>query len=259
MEGVDQFRELRVLRRFQRVGGVGACGREPANRHVAPFVVLAVFGGDLLHGLELDAVYAELAQIAVRRFQPFCKPRKRQPFVGGNIRLCPREDVAHMDFENRQVVPTGRLEPAARARYGIVILDYPGARGLFKGVCVWVNYRRADVEGCARQGVVAVDMPDVSAPLEVFRRARRPDRPVGSRSLQEQAVVLSRPPMPDVRGARARREYRKLCAASLPPRSERLVRTGGAQKLRRLYAHVDFHLGDFHPYFAPRIARAGEF
>ena len=44
--------------------------------------VRAVFGGELLHGLELDAVYAELAQVAVGRFQPFCEPRKSQPFVG---------------------------------------------------------------------------------------------------------------------------------------------------------------------------------
>ena len=155
-------------------------------------------------------------------------------------------------------MPAGRLESVARARYGIVVLDDSGARGFFKGVCVWVDYRGADVEGGAGEGVVAVDVPDVSAPIEVFRRARRPDRPVGSRSFQEQAVVLARPPMPDVRGARARSEYRKLCAASRPPRPERLVRRDGVQKLRRFDAHVDFHVGDFHPYFASRVARARE-
>ena len=204
VESLYDLRELAVLRGPLRVRCVAARRREPPNRHIAPLVVCPVLGCELLYGLELHAVNPRPSNIAIRGFQPFCKPRKSKALVGRQVRRRLCENVAQMYFHNGQIVPFRRIEMLWGVRNAVVVFYDSRARRRFKGVCVWIDNICAHVKMRGGKPVVAV---------KVDCRLRNPHRPVVRLGLYQKAVFASLSPVPYIRGLRPRREYRKLRAA----------------------------------------------
>lgn len=174
VKGGDQLAKLGDGRAARRIGRVGAGGREIIHRHVAPVVIFRPLVVEFLHGLQLDGIDAEPAQIAVGRTQPLGETLEAAALDRRQFEGRVREQVAHMRLDHDEIVP-GRRNEARRGRREFSSVENqtrPGAADC--GQRVGIKDAHTGVEQARAVVVVPLDMVIVVMAVEVVRQGRLP-------------------------------------------------------------------------------------